>query len=445
MRPLITTILLVLALAFIGAGIPLYMDSLDLDFDFDFSSPAPAPLSKETPTYSLETQESNDQEITLAYTIDLTNVSKDDRPSSNSFLEVDLFYAEEKLRRLTTEELALSANFEKTEEASYAEGTVTVFLDALKIPDGDYMLKLHFMTADGESLIPSQDFPLTLSSIKTYEAARWEAHPQTTPLQLYFPEESYEQLIPITRFIPQTNTTLRGTVTQLEQGPADDLGLVSGSPIPSVPRIQLSGGVTSLYLTNQLEGYNENESIAKSAVYSLVESLGFIPEVREIQFYFNNQILGEGFLGIDTSQRFYPSEGPAFYPAYVTEAGRGFLYPVYVDEWDPSNLLENLSYRQRIHDYNHRFQPTLPSDVLLLGYDLAENTLELNFNTAFAEFISEAPVRGRMMMDSILLTAGSLPEVDLVHLLVEGSPRELIQELDTADPIPIPVYVNPEN
>ncbi len=44
--------------------------------------------------------------------------------------------------------------------------------------------------------------------------------------------------------------------------------------------------------------------MANTAAYSLVESLGSIPEVREIQFYFDNQVLAEGFSGLNTSERF---------------------------------------------------------------------------------------------------------------------------------------------
>ncbi len=443
MRKLVTTILLILALAFVGAGIPLYMDSIDLDLDF--TTEEPIEFTEETPVYSLEHQEVSATNHRLDYEIDLTYVAENSRPASSDFLEVELLYGERTLKQFTDEELTISANFEDTEEASYVHGTIEVLLDTLQVPDGEYTLQVHFLAANGDALIPAQEILLAFSSITTYEAARWEANPQTTPLQLHFPEESYEQLIPITRFVPQTNTTLRGTVTQLEQGPAEDLGLVPGSPIPPVPRIQLSGGVTSLYLSSQLGEYNENEAVAKTAAYSLVESLGFIPEVREVQFYFDNQVLAEGFLGLDTSQRFYPSEGPAYYSSFVNGAGRAFLYPVYSDTTDISNLLEKLRFEGQTDEYNHRFQPTLPEDVLLLEHEMLENRMVLNFNSAFMEFIEEAPVRGRIMLDSILLTAGSLPEVDLIQFLVDGNQVELFEGLDTINPVPAPAYVNPEN
>ncbi|RQD67357.1 MAG: hypothetical protein D5S00_10390 [Tindallia sp. MSAO_Bac2] len=445
MRNTITTVLLILALAFVGAGLPLYMDSIDLDLDL--STDTPSPSSGEDPVYSLEHREISTLEHILEFEIDLTSFPEELHPTADELLEAELLYNNQQLRILDDEELNASVNFEASDNAYYLNGTLELMLEKLKVPDGTYTLQVRFLTAESENLIPPQDIELTFSSINTYESARWEPNPQTTPLRLYFPEGSYEQLIPITRFVPQTNTTLRETVTQLEQGPADELGLASGSPIPPVPRIQLSGGVTSLYLSSQLGEYNEDPALANNAAYSLVESLGSIPEVREIQFYFDNQVLAEGFTGLNTSERFYPSEGAAFYPVFVNNQGRALLYPVYTDNDNIMSLIERLQYDINDNMYNHIFQPSLPSDIALVDHELSGNTLTLIFNEAFEEFVNREPVRGRIMMDSILLTTGSLPEVSNVLLEINGSPISLPEEfgINTTSPIPVPLYINPEN
>lgn len=443
MRKIISSFLLILALAFVGAGLPLYMDSIDLELDL--SSDAPDVDEEVDLHYSLEHQELSASEHLIEFTIDLSDVPEDLHPTSSGLLEISLLQNDQKVRDVSDESFQADIQIDQHENPHALSGSIHLFPEAFQAPDGDYRLQVRFLSADSSDLIPPKEIPLSFSSIKMYSSAVWDAPPNTTALTLYFPEEEHEHLIPITRFVPRTNTTLRETVTQLEQGPADHLGLALGSPIPRVPRIHLSAGVTSLYLTSPSEPYSVDPSIARTAAYSLIESLGSINEVREIQFYFDNQIIAEGFKGVNTSERFYPSQGISYFPAFVGTEGRALLFPVYTDQADIALLLENLKYHNQHDFYHHRVQPTIPHFVELLNHEISEDRLVLNFNPAFEEYITQHPVHGKMMMDSILLTVGSLPEINFVEFLTEGEPVHWPADMNLESPLPIPPYVNPEN
>lgn len=440
MRNFIKIIFLLLALSFVGAGIPLYMDTIDVSQGPDNESVA-APSA--TIHYDLMPLNASQYELHLELLI--SDTDSNIPPNPHQLVNIHLASDEKVIRELPPYEIPLTPSVLPEVMHTYEE---TILLDQkiLDIPDGRYQLTLLPQDLTGHSLTEPLEISVPFSAISTYEHARYEPIQGQTALRLFFPDESSRFLIPVTRFVPQTNTTLRETVTQLEAGPASSFELFNRSPIPPVPRIQLSAGTASLYLQSDLGFYNEYSNVAEMAALSLVESLGSIAEVNRIQFYFNNQILESGFRSVDTSDSIEPTRGPFIYQVFVTPGGRGLLLPqpVRQDILTPSALFDQMTFSASPDLYGYEIQPSIPNGIRLLSYEQTDDLLVLNLSEEFEQLASTSPLRFRMMTDSLTASMLSLEPINRVQVLVNGQIPVQIPDDQYLEPIQFPIYLNPE-
>jgi spore germination protein GerM len=444
MRYLGKILLLLLALSFVGAGMPLYLDTIDISRESSFEEGSSERLDL---TYSLRPLSSSHYEIDVW--VDAAPDQAELLTSFTNAFNVQLFSEDDEVIELSNEEQAWTLQ-DIDEQTGLSRYTSTLSLDqaALNLPDGHYRLMIS--PADSQNLFEEAldvpDIPLHFTSITEYVQARQNIPGGVTPLTLYFPDESSTYLIPVTRFVPQTNTTLRETVTQLEKGPSSDLALFNRSPIPPVPRIQLSGGTASLYLSSQLGFYNEYSNVARMAARSLVESLGGIPEVNRIQFYFDNRIAAEGFRDVVTDAPIEPAEPPFIYAVYRAPNGRGFLIPrstknplISVPE-----IFRAMTYDSSVNLYGYDVQPAVPREVKLLDNTLEDSILQVNLSGEFNQVFLENSARGYLMLDALLYSLTSLDQVDSVVLLIDGRVPDLLLDRPLSEPLTAPLYINPE-
>lgn len=444
MRYLIKIILLLIALSFVGAGTAFYTDTINLDTGSvnDDEEPDRLTLEHAFQDHSgtqymidlwIEVEDSHieqDHDLSGAFTIKLLS---HDREVADLTADHDLWIVDEVNEGIT---------------ASRFSNQIHLDQKSLDLPDGLYALSV---TPNAEHAFGELVDPITISirysSITEYQVAVNESPaPNSIGITLFFPDESSKYLIPVTRFVPQTNTTLRETVRQLEAGPSAALGLFDRSPIPPVPRIQLSGGTASLYLSSQLGFYNEYPNIAQMAASSLVESLGSIPEVNGIQFYFDNRILDEGFIEVPTGASIEPDQPPFIYPLYRAPNGRALLIPYSVDHALVSvqDLMQLLSFNHNSEFYSTEIQPTIPQEVELIDFSLEDTTLMVNFTQEFNQVFTENSLQGLIMLDSILFSLTSIEAVDSVLIRVNGEVPAFNISVSFTDPLEAPSYINPE-
>lgn len=443
MRYFFKTILLLLVLSFVGAGTVFYTDTINLDIDSSDESEEPPQLSLE---YAFQDHSSTYYLIDLW--IDLEEGFEYTQNLTNAF-SIKLLSHNVEIADLSSDyDSWSSTGMSDTGSVDKVTNQIVLDQNLLDLPDGTYELTVTPRTGHALSeYIEAISIPIQYTSITDYQYAINETpSPNNIGLTLYFPDESSNYLVPITRFVPQTNTTLRETVTQLESGPSANLALFDRSPIPPVPRIQLSGGTASLYLSSQLGFYNEYPNVAKMAARSLVESLGSIPEVQRIQFYFDNRIVDEGLTGVPTNTIIEPEKPPFLYVIYRAPNGRAFLVPSIIDETVVSidEILQLLTFDYNPEFYSTEIQPTIPEEVKLISYSLAEGTLMVDFNQAFTNVFAKNLLQGRIMLDSILLTLTSVEDVNDVLIRVNGELPELDTDISFIDPLEAPAYINPE-
>lgn len=444
MRYFFKVILLLLAISFAGAGTAFYTDTINLDMDSSDTGDEPSMLFLE---YDL--QDHSNTHYLIDLWVDVDNDIDASIPDLSGAFEFKLMLNDMEMIDLSeTYDSWTLTEIGSDNPSSRFANQLSLDQNLLDLPDGTYTLTVeprrdHIIAEFMDPL----NIPIRYSSITNYHAAVYDRLlPNSIGLTLYFPDESSKYLIPVTRFVPQTNTTLRETVTQLENGPAVFLGLFDRSPIPPVPRIQLSGGTASLYLSSQLGFYNEYPNVAHMAANSLVESLGSIPEVQRIQFFFDNRVMDEGFIGVNTGTTIEPAQPPFIYTIYRAPNGRGLLMPIAID--DPlvsvDELLHLLTLTHNYAFFSAEVQPTIPQEVRPIDYSLENNTVMVDFNQAFNDVFLESPLQGRIMLDSILFTLGTLEDVDNVLIRVEGELPSVDIGISFIEPLATPAYINPE-
>ena len=446
MRYLMKIFLLLMALVFVGSGIPFYFDSIDLDRE-------PAPVDETVPVYDLNFDlSSHDRYIhELTLSMPVTSQQLEELEQKESLLQLSLILNDTPMMDLTdlsTEWLA-EPDSSDPEQIHYTT-TVVVNQRELDLPDGIYQV----------SIIPDHDasirfsfdndekrIPLAMHSIQFYQRALHDVVGSGTALRLFFPDESSHYLIPVTRFLDTVQSPMvREVIRQLEAGPASDFDLFNRSPIPPVPRVWLSGGTAELYLSSNLGFYNEYSNVSRMAAFSLVESLGSLPDVQRVQFYFDQQVISEGFRGVPTDSPMEPVTGPLYYSGYVSPEGRLFLYPLPMenDLASVSNIFQAMTLEHQPEWYGFQMQPAIPAGIELLDYSLMDDVLYVNINRRFEDLYENHPHLAIFMVDSLVLSLTSLDSVNSVLLQVEGNAPSWEVPFTFDQPLFPPAYPNPE-
>ena len=87
---------------------------------------------------------------------------------------------------------------------------------------------------------------------------------------------------------------------------------------------------------------------------------------------------------------------------------------------------------------------TVPSDIRLLNATKNNQTLVLNFSKEFLYAHPDRVDLQRLMIDSLLFSYTSISDVTQVHFTVENQVVDTFANLQLAQPLSRPRYINPE-
>ena len=433
------TILLIIMLFISASGLPLYADTVNLDFNFNLPN---AIIS------------SKDESINIDY--ELTAISASHH-RLNLFLDEkspSLAYNEENPINLSFYFLGNKiADFQPT-DIEVTEGDIVSYgidlsQENLDIPNGDYNMEIQVSLGGVDGNISLEKIPISFHTNIDYISPLPSIARNETALTLFFPDNNFKHLIPITRTIPYTNLPLRSTLDNLALGPDGSLGLPQDSPIPPVQRLNLSRGIANVYLSKEIGLYEEYSSMAKIALDSFVYSLTSIAEVQGVQFYFDNRILREGFHGNRVDRPLYPYDKEKFYIAYISQSKRALLLPMNMSDFMPSDIsiegvFNGLKYSGGIIPYTSSIQPPVPEQVEILNYSLEGTNLQLQLNPSFIEVYRDKPDFQKLMVDSIVYTFASLDNIESVEFQLVSDNNYISEHIPLFKPVSPSQYINPE-
>lgn len=436
----IRSILLLLILCFIATGVPLYADTIDLNFPVISSSGGTLQLQG-----NLEQINSHQWRMTATLSADKA-ISTSFQPS-NSF-SLMLYFNEELIRTIDIkDQLAQLLDSEVSEISDKNPISFEITLDQreLDLPDGEYEVRL---AANIQNLGSNQHYSdkLRFQTVGEYKPALQAITRNQTALTLYFPNEEFSHLIPITRVIPYTVRPLRSTLDQLELGPISTLGLPEGPSIPTGAKLALNQRIAGIYLPQDIGKYDSNSSDAAIALGSFVQSITSIAEVDAVQFYFNNRIVETGFHGAVMNKPHYPVQGAMVYGITYSNTNRILLMPVpYPSQNTTFDALFNaMKYNGNHNEYSFTRHPAVPEEVSLLNYQLQNDILTLNFSEELTKALETNPDRQAAMIEAIIYSFTSLEAVDRVVLQVDGRELNEIAGLAFNYPYKPTKFINPE-
>jgi spore germination protein GerM len=280
----------------------------------------------------------------------------------------------------------------------------------------------------------------------------------TTRMTLYFADADIMFLVPVTRTVSLTPSPIRETLNELFRGPATGSGLIA--PFTSDLTLRdlalRADGTLRVDLPQQVvqasAGWGSSMSV--STLESILRTVGEYSAVKAVQFLVGGKVVETLFHGLEAAQ---PMEAPKSTSGpghltvyYVLFAGsRAYLIPdqVQVAGTGTASLIkqavEQLKVGKTVGDYH--LYPTLPSNVTVLGVDLSGKTAYLNLSSEFGDVLALDPARQSLLIDSLVYTVTSFPEVEQVQILVEGKTvQQTMGHRNIGAPLKRPPWINPE-
>jgi germination protein M len=279
----------------------------------------------------------------------------------------------------------------------------------------------------------------------------------TSRLTLYFADQDFMFLVPVTRTVELTRTPIKASLLELIRGPAEGSGLISPFSEMAIRDLALrADGTLRIDVPAQVVQASAGwgSSGAVMALEAILKTVAQFDAVSAVQFMVEGKIVPELFHGLAAAEPIVapkPTSQPGrltlYYALYA--GSRAYLVPeqVEVAAGDTVTLLrqavEGLKQGKTVGDY--RLYPTLPANVTVLGVDLTGRTAIVNLSGEFTEVFAQDPARQALQLDSLVYTVTSFPEVEQVQLLIEGQPvAQTLGSRNVGQPLKRPAWPNPE-
>lgn len=231
---------------------------------------------------------------------------------------------------------------------------------------------------------------------------RWLPWMQRTSITLYFADPALPGLVPISRFLPESDTPAEEIVTELLKGPQEGLGLVPLIPSDTVLRhADLQQGLLSVDLSGVPAGFGDPD-----VVESIRLSLTSWSDVEQLDVTLNGEPMD-----------------------FASQAGHRLFY------WNPSKdmlVAQPASATDPVEVLSEYLAGSsdpdlfgLPSDIQVLEFDLnTQNgllTLDFTYLPSLRTFALDNPDGMRRVLEGLIATmTTTFPEVDGVYLDFEG-------------------------
>ncbi len=328
--------------------------------------------------------------------------------------------------------------------------TLDISQENLNLTSGYYKLKIYSTLEELSQISPYNTEVIYLSDSK-YVGSKNNVEENFMYLLLYFPDKSAQYLIPVSRKVPFTRKTIRTTITNLQMGPGKSLGLAEGSPIPEVPSIWVRGGVAYLNMPRDIGKYDQGSTISQIALDTLVNSLTSIYGVEKVKFLQAGKEVESLFHGTSVDEPFTKDNSTKVYLGLETDTKKFLLVPIRLNnrESKANTLVHEIfsSLKSGIindHYYEDLFA-TIPANVKLIDFSVEDNgILSLNLSKEFLEAYAERMDIRQMMLDSILFSFTSIPNVEKISIKVQSKEVPSFNGINITEPLKAPSFINIE-
>ncbi|MBK5251925.1 MAG: GerMN domain-containing protein [Peptostreptococcaceae bacterium] len=439
----IFNILLILAICFTVSMIP-----LNTAF---FNSPAingdnPAEIST-TSEYEVVIDSGGDSSSNYAQ-VEFTINGVFNKDFSDDFVLFDFIMNGETVKTLKASDFVLERDSSSTDGISSLDYSVNIDKESARLSSGAYSLRIY--VADESAISMEEAFTdLLYMPNGTFESASSiENQSGLMNFILYYPDNQYMYLVPVTRTVPRQESVVRYLINTLSDGPKSSMGLTGGSPIPFIPYIWVSGNVSTLSLpAGDLGVYDDGSSVSLFAAEAITRTLRDNLGIEEVQVLINQQPAETALHGIDISTPWKTTGGPMAYMCLETETGKLVLAPAKLVATNYEEAIEQMFTAFKTGTANEVKSPNafafLPSSVELLDYKISESVITVDLSADITKLYGERTDLANMAVEALLNSLTTLMNVDKVVLTANGIPIQF-EGYDFSEPMEKPAFINPE-
>lgn len=242
-------------------------------------------------------------------------------------------------------------------------------------------------------------------------------------MTMFIPTQDFKYSVPITRHVQTSENRFRTLYNTLLNGVKPELGLNELKPLfPASPNIRVSSKVANIYwYPANLIGFEEHLTVLSNAITKSFKSLGGIDGVK---FVINNKTSGTDF-GFDLSKTYVDSTINNAFIGYSHNSTYMMLLPMPLTSQDfdskVDEALKVLKF-ESAYNYSEDMIQTLPTEVDLLDHQLNGTELTLTLSENASHVFETHPEHEKLMIQSLLYTFTSFPEVETVIIKVGSSP-----------------------
>jgi hypothetical protein len=367
---------------------------------------------------------------------------------SDDFVRFDFIMDGETVKTLKASDFDLDRDASSADEISSLHYSVNVDKESAKLSSGAYSLRVY--VADESAIVMEEAFTdvLYMPNGTFKSASSIKNQSGFMKFILYYPDNQYMYLVPVTRTVPRQESVVRYLINTLSDGPKSSMGLTEGSPIPYIPYIWMSGSTSTLSLpSGDLGIYDDGSSVSLFAAEAITRTLRDNLGIEEVQVLINKQAAATALHGMDISTPWKTKGGPMAYICLETETGKLVLAPAKLEANSYDDAIEQMFTAFKTGTANETKSPNalafLPSSVDLLDYKISEGVITVDLSTDITKLYSERTDLANMAVEALLNSFTTLMNVDKVILTANGIPIQFAA-YDFSEPLEKPAFINPE-
>lgn len=450
------SLILVIIIAFSLSIIPQNDNLIDFGFidsllNQDDEPEVTEPVDPFVPEYEMTSQRSTAGDD--PYLFELTLSSNEPERALRPILTVEVSKSGVLVATYAEEEVLIDSTDLSDETYNRLTLTLDLSKENLELNPGLYTVEI--LVEDGDYHPVSQH---ELNFIESYD---YVGSSDTTPsgkmyLELWFLDQTYNYLIPVSRAVDSTDRLVRETINNQFEGPNEASGLQIGHIGPwSYSAHVGAGNVLEMnFHPADLVPYGIGSSAAMFAVDSIVYSMTAIPYVDKVLFLAEeNPIEYEYFHGTVLDEPVGRLDWPVIHLAHLSETGKVFLNPMVTYDLSLEDVFDlSRGQLEALEKYgldymvkNSQVIFPVPADAVVNAFTVDGSTVTLDLSGDPLESLyGDFDRNYEMMVDALVYSYTSFDDINVVKVLIDGEAPSDYHGVDLSSPLRAKAHINLE-
>lgn len=261
----------------------------------------------------------------------------------------------------------------------------------------------------------------------------------------FFKNEAGTELVPTYFSVAYPESITVEVRNRLYNPPPLGHGLSTEEVIPQKSSIsKLGDKYYGVFMTSaEINKVIETKEEAQMAIDALVMSLTRLPNIDRLAFFVDEAQTPSSLFDIDLTQVYETTDKTYVYLSEKNSTTKRYLVPVEISEenvYDEILSIFNVLKTGSIND--KQWMQIVPPNVEMTTFLIEGTTITADFNQAFLEAYDNLPEYRRLMINAILYSFTSHPNISKVKITVEGQPVTDYAGYDFTEAQLEPSYIN---